>query len=537
VKLAGIYLTGSATLWTCVAWFLFAFMYTGRREWVTRRRLVLLSILPLLGTVGFATNSYTGLFLVDPTPKHVNGRAVLSFRWGIGTWLGAIHCWILSGIGFYVLLGKFRSSRNIYRKISFLHLVGALVLCGGPFFSFVGWSPFRYMVLSVVGILGIVLVSTAATISRRTLHVLPLERILSTLAGRWKDLTPMARDAVIQTMRTGVIVLDGENRIVDVNPIGKRMIGAVDRRVVGQTLTDIVPTEVFQVEDTSFLDPETTEGTFRGVWVETPDVEQYCFDIQVTSLGESDDAVGRTILVTDVTERENRKEKLETRTQELQRQNDQLEEFAGIVSHDLRNPLNVARGYLQVAKETDDVEPIEEADQSLDRMEMIIEDVLTLARQGQSIGETESVELEAIARDAWEHVDNGAADLEVTGSGVMNADPTRLLNLFENLYRNAIEHAGPDVSMTVGRDQDGFFVADDGQGIPEANQEEIFESGYTTEETGTGFGLAIVSQIAEAHGWSVGITDSETGGARFEFRGVEYSLDDGESTPGRSMIS
>jgi signal transduction histidine kinase len=66
----------------------------------------------------------------------------------------------------------------------------------------------------------------------------------------------------------------------------------------------------------------------------------------------------------------------------------------------------------------------------------------------------------------------------------------------------------------------GFFVEDDGQGVPEGRRESVFDAGETTRKDGTGFGLPIVKQIAEAHGWEVELTDSFDGGARFEFTNV-----------------
>ncbi len=64
-------------------------------------------------------------------------------------------------------------------------------------------------------------------------------------------------------------------------------------------------------------------------------------------------------------------------------------------------------------------------------------------------------------------------------------------------------------------------VEDDGPGIPEADRESVFEAGFSTANEGNGFGLAIVQQIAEAHGWTVTVSESEAGGARFEFTGIE----------------
>ncbi|WP_336358775.1 histidine kinase N-terminal 7TM domain-containing protein [Haloarcula sp. CGMCC 1.6347] len=519
--LFGNKITFIATLWTAVAWFFFALYYTGRDEWITRHRVGLLLVTPLLGTLGYLTNDATGLFLIEPTVTDIGSRTVLEFGWGIGTWLGAVHNWTLAVIGSWFLLGKFRSSRNIYRKITLMNLMGAFVLNAGPFLSLTGLSPFRYFVLSVVGFLIVAALSALTVGSYRRLQYIPVERILSLFSHRWNDLTPMARNAVIQTMQSGVVVVDRKNRIVDVNPMGKRILGAQNKRIVGEQLTDVVSPSVFASSDTSFFDPSMTAGEFNDVWVETPEGENRCFDAQITSLGSDDDPIGRTALIKDVTDRELRKKQLEHRTRELERQNEQLQQFAGIVSHDLRNPLTVASGHIQIAKETGDESALDEAEHALNRMEAIIEDMLTLAKQGRSIGETETVTLSSIAQQAWENVDTQAISLDITGEYEFEADSDRLLNLFENLYRNARDHAGPNVTLTVGEIDDGFFVADDGVGIPEDKRESVLNHGITTSDSGTGFGLSIVEQIVDAHGWDVSVTESADGGAKFEFTGVE----------------
>jgi signal transduction histidine kinase len=95
--------------------------------------------------------------------------------------------------------------------------------------------------------------------------------------------------------------------------------------------------------------------------------------------------------------------------------------------------------------------------------------------------------------------------------------------VLENLFRNAIEHGRSDVTIRVGTlsDETGFYVEDDGPGIPSDTRDEVFEQGYSTADDGTGFGLSIVREIAEAHGWEISATDSAEGGARFEIRGVD----------------
>ncbi|MDY7083447.1 MAG: ATP-binding protein, partial [Halobacteria archaeon] len=117
------------------------------------------------------------------------------------------------------------------------------------------------------------------------------------------------------------------------------------------------------------------------------------------------------------------------------------------------------------------------------------------------------------------------------------ADRGRLLHVFENLFRNSVEHGGNDVTIRVGdlpdiheetdeEDDDqryGFFIEDDGPGIPEEERDDVLEHGYTTSSSGTGFGLSIVRSIVEAHGWEIDVSESEEGGARFEITGVEKS--------------
>jgi len=207
----------------------------------------------------------------------------------------------------------------------------------------------------------------------------------------------------------------------------------------------------------------------------------------------------------------------------LQDQNQRLERFVSFVSHDLRNPLNVLEGSLRLAEETGDADHFERSYRSIERMNTLIDDLLSLARAGATIDETESVSLASLVEECWRGVDvrDGTLRLELEPTSAIRADRSRLKQLFENLIRNAFDHGSTDTTVTVGALDDGFYVADDGPGIPVDERETVFEHGYSTLENGTGFGLAIVREIANAHGWEIRITDGETGGARFEITDVE----------------
>lgn len=207
--------------------------------------------------------------------------------------------------------------------------------------------------------------------------------------------------------------------------------------------------------------------------------------------------------------------------EKLRRQNERLDEFASVVSHDLRNPLNVAEGRLDIAREQSSNEHLDIAAGALDRMEQLIDDLLTLARQGETIDELEVVSLKALGEECWENIDTRNAELVIDTDHVVHADKGRLQQLTENLIRNAIEHGGDAVTVTIGALADGFYVEDDGTGISDVESNRIFEKGYSTSREGTGFGLMIVEVIAEAHDWEVGVLESATGGARFEITGVD----------------
>jgi PAS domain S-box-containing protein len=213
---------------------------------------------------------------------------------------------------------------------------------------------------------------------------------------------------------------------------------------------------------------------------------------------------------------------------ELERQNERLDEFTSVVSHDLRNPLQVLQTSLDLVEETGDPTHVERCRRSVDRMGRLIDDLLALARGGEDGVQMAAVDVDSTAQDCWQHVETDGATLRAESDLVVTADAEKLRQLLENLIANAVEHgtsgdASEGVTITVEAldERTGFAVADDGRGIPEADRDRVFESGYSTSDDGTGFGLAIVEQVADLHGWDVSVTESDAGGARFEFSGVD----------------
>ncbi|MEZ3115620.1 sensor histidine kinase [Halobaculum sp. MBLA0147] len=275
---------------------------------------------------------------------------------------------------------------------------------------------------------------------------------------------------------------------------------------------------------------------------------------------------------------------LRRREAQLTRQNERLERFASVVSHDLRSPLEVARGNAELAQIEGDLDRLDDVLDALDRANRLVDDTLSFARQGTHVGDVSPVALRRVARDAWEsvHVEGhesgrqadgegdepaangagessgtdteasvndgadgstetdteasandgadeaaasgseesvavGAATLVCETDARVRADERRLQRLLENLFRNAVEHNDRPVTVRVTATDDGFAVVDDGVGLPSLPDRDLFDPGTTTSDDGTGFGLSIVRQVADAHGWTVDAETAADGGARFVF--------------------
>jgi PAS domain S-box-containing protein len=346
---------------------------------------------------------------------------------------------------------------------------------------------------------------------------------------RLTDIGPIALRTVFESISASVYVLDRRDRVVDINTAGMELFD-ISEDAIGARFGDIVPDDAIY--------EHVQEDDARGV-VEVREPERShdgksdrrYYEVTVTP---TEDRRGgqnrRVVVITDVTDNQRQQRRLEA-------QNERLDQFASVVSHDLRNPLSIAQGRLKLAEEECDTPHHEDIEKAHDRMGALIDDLLVLAREGESVSDPQPVDLAPLVRSCWSTVETADATLTTDfEQGVtILADESRLRQLFENLFRNAVEHGStgsrtnsddtePDsesVTVTVGELEGGVYVQDDGPGIPEEDRDDVFVAGYSTSDEGTGFGLRIVKDIAEAHGWEIQVTKGSDGGARFEITGVE----------------
>jgi PAS domain S-box-containing protein len=345
------------------------------------------------------------------------------------------------------------------------------------------------------------------------------------------DLVP---DPLYAKDRDDEVLLSNEAN-ANLHGMTKEEIEGVREREIESDVENIKNFDKYRQREREVMD--TGESTTFEEVLTDPDGNKHVFKTSRIPFGTTESGEDAVLgYARDVTDLKEYEQELEETKRTLEQSNEKLDQFAGIVSHDLQNPLNAAQLRLDLLRREKTDERIDEVEESLDRMQSMIEELLTLSRAGETVDDPQQVSLVAVATESWETAQTDDADFEVSvdESTTIEADRDRLRHVFENLFRNAVDHNDSPLTVRVGllddsdettddSQRDGFFIEDDGDGISEDEYDDIFSHGYTTNDDGTGFGLSIVEDIVEAHGWTISIAESDEGGARFEITGAEVS--------------
>ncbi|MFB6089582.1 MAG: PAS domain S-box protein [Halobellus sp.] len=319
-----------------------------------------------------------------------------------------------------------------------------------------------------------------------------------------------------------VMVVDGMGKVKYISPAVERVMGYDPEELIGMDAFETIHPEDLEYAANALA--KTIEDADREVTVEfrseTADGSIRWLEARGSNFLDDPLISGVMVNVRDITERKRRE-------QELEERKERLRELTSFLSHDVENQVDIIGGYAELAAQKYDPsgDELDHVKRGTERIEEMITKVRKLAQSEQDISETETVDLGEAVDQCWDRVTgiDSNADVIVTSTLSFEADESRLRTLLENLLLNAITHGGSDVTVRTGAldGRDGFYVADDGPGIPEDERDQVFDADYTTTQEGTGLGLAIVKRVADAHGWAVGVTEGPDGGARFEVTGVE----------------
>ena len=555
-----------------IGWLYLTAEYAGR-EWFKKRAVIAVVLALLVSNMLAMTINPAGAFYAPGTSVAADG--VFVHAYGPLYWFDLAWKYTLILVGIGILIVEVADRTGVYREQSIAVLFAGVVPSFFAFIEIIELVPIWGFSLSTIGISlsGVILLWSLfyadflelPSIAQRTLME-NMDAAIIAVDDRNRIIDVNARAAALFDIDGEDIGTTAERVFAGVPTLQSaldehRRLDTVDRRThaVGDGGSDAVGTATgtarTDANDTARTDADSTARTDADSTARTdatrddddtansrddePTTRQQTlttelqhthgektryYELSVSSITSPNAGIslfradrpprlGRLLVIHDITERRKNE-------QELRRANERLDQFAGAISHDLRNPLSVASGYLELAKDRgsdDDFEKVERAHARMDRM---IDDLLTMARTETTGVDTEPVALADLAQRAWDTTRTEGATLTVdlSESTTVDADGDLLQHVFENLFRNAVEHNEPPLHVRVGPLESGHGVAveDDGKGIPAEKREAIFSHGHTTNDGGSGLGLSIVEELVSLHGWSISVTESIEGGARFE---------------------
>lgn len=462
-----IYILGLVVgLPTVGAWLYFCSAYTGHsyhRRAVFRRSAIVLYVLIVLLKV---TNPYHGLyfsssFVSDPFPH-------LIIQLMPAHWIVAGLSYVLTGIGFYLLYEQFSQSEFNTDALTILVIITGL--------------PAILDILSYTGNLLLVLNYEPVGVAVFGVGVLYI------VDDQFVALPAFWRDEVVDAVNEPILVFDRDDNIREYNTAAIKHFPALED-AAGQPIETAFPSLAAELNDGSDL-----------VEIDCENESQY-YTVERQQLTIEATQFGRVVILSDVTI-------IEQQRRELQRQNEQFDDFAKAVTHELRNTLAIADGYLNVvsAEITDDsrsasFEDCRRVSDALRRMERITTDLSKLARYGQTLDNTQMCDFHEIVERGWEAKDVDDMFLSVETDGSVQGDDVRLVELFRNAFEfmYAINATIVSVSLDAGK----IVIWSDGDAISPDEIERGLSYGEAVPSAETGMLLPNVQTIARSHGWNV----------------------------------
>lgn len=503
------------------AWLAFVLEYTGRERWLTRRNLLLLTIEPLL-TLGFVfTNNWHHLFWTIQTLDVSGPYALMIVTHGPAFWVHAGYSYILMLVSTGFLIEAFIRSPQLYRgQVRWLLL--------GSFAPWIGNALFIFNLNPLPDYVDLT----------------PLTFTITGLSVGWSlyryqlmDIVPIARDKVVEGISDAVLVLDRDNRIVDVNPAALRLFDTVPQALIGQPIALLLSDRQDLLD--AYRDVEQAKAEIR---LEI-DGENREYALTLSSLhNRQGNVLGRIVVLHDITELKQTNRELDAAREVAEEANLLKSQFLATMSHELRTPLNAINGFTEILLEGMAGELNERQMSNLRRvhtnardLRKLIDDLLDLAKI--EAGRTEVIKKPFAIRDWLDEIlgqtrsladEKGLryiSELDPRLPPYIVGDPGRLKQLTVNLISNAIKFTDVgEVRITVkrdGEDQWLISVSDTGIGIPPHAQEYIFDKfrqidGQSTRKHGgSGLGLAIVRNLAMVMGGGVRVSSVVGKGSTF----------------------
>ncbi|WP_313691341.1 histidine kinase N-terminal 7TM domain-containing protein [Halorarum halobium] len=476
------------------AWLFFALGYTGRGEYVTRRVVVATCLVPAATLVLVATTGSHDLLWTNYRIAPTFGAATVLYDPEIWHYVHAAYGWAIIGAGLLLLLETVVSYGALYRDQGLALLAGAVVSFAAHVKSVFFLPPAPALDPTP---LALALTGVAFAFALFRFELLGLVPATQALGRR----------AAIEDVGVGVVVVDADGRIIELNSAAAAVFGESAGTVVRDRLDDIAPDVDLDADGGQLLEFADADG-YRTYEVTVSSIEDH-----------HDRVVGNTVTFTDVTEREGRRQRLEV----LNR----------VLRHNLRNGMTVVVGRAEMLEdrlegpESDWASAVVERGRDLQELGEKARDVEDLVTSdGGERRERRDADLAALVRELAAALDDGTAvavAVDAPESLVVTTRPAVVRAAMENLAENAVEHADRETtSITLTAEPEGdevvLRVEDDGPGIPEAELEALSAGRETALSHGSGLGLWLVQWAARALGATLTFADREPRGTAVELR-------------------
>ncbi|MBI5669387.1 MAG: PAS domain-containing protein [Chloroflexi bacterium] len=500
-----------------VIWLLFILSYFGYDDWITRRRILLLSLVPAVHLLLVWTNEYHGLNWRTTGTQVVNSMVLFDRTYGAALYIGTVYLYLIALAATIITVISFMRAPERYRgQIALLLLPVGFI-----------WSG------NVLTLLDLTLVPK--------LDLTPFGYALAAIPMAWSlfhyhlfDLMPAAHRQVFKGMSDAVIVMDAQDRLIEANPAATQLLRLNSTKAIGRPLAELLP-------DT----PELIER-FRSVTETRADLHfgegdnARAFDLNISPLRDKQGLLtGRVVVLRDVSHLKRAEALIRQYAVELEERNSQLDAFGHTIAHDLKAPLSAVIGYSDMLMmfEGEWLSPqakdyVRNIQQSAQKMERMVTELLQFASLHDIGGVVTQVDMNQVVKAASERfkidIERRCVRLDIPPDLPPALGHAQWLEeVFANLISNAVKYIGKDnhsPCIAVRGSRQGAFVRyevqDNGLGIEPENQKQLFEMFarfHKGEASGLGLGLSIVLQIVKRLGGRVGV-DSEPGkGSTFWF--------------------
>ncbi|SFR35598.1 sensor histidine kinase [Halogeometricum limi] len=463
-----------------VAWLLFALEYTGRDEYITRRRIALLAVVPVLTVVLAVTSQYHDLLFVRPQTLESTDIVRIE-EGGLWYWVIAGYTYLLGAAGILLLLGLLRSKAVTFRSQAVALFVGLLI----------PWSTNALHIAGALPTSGIDPTPIAFSVSGVVyVGALTQFRLLGTSPAPRKR----ARQFVFDRMREGAIVVDANDNVVDMNDSCVGILDVDPRTTLGASAQAVIP-EYDRLPDDGPLDGHLTVGTEAG---------SHPYDVMVTRIDNiRGNEIGRVITFHDVSRHLRQQQRLQVLNRTLR--------------HNIRTETNIIHGYVDRFASDEDAQIVKKRALRIEELGRKGRKAIELFENGRAGANPRPLDalVAQCVRDVRERYPRATFSYDSSADDAAVAH--FLAPVFSNLLENAAEHASDDPNVDVtARVEDEtavVVVADDGPGIGEYELQVLDAGSENALQHGSGLGLWIAKWGTEIAGGEIHFTENEPSGS------------------------